>query len=126
MDLSICGEGPPGYDSISWQHERMNDSIYYKIIENEKIIGGFYLLNQGYGIYDLIRLFVESSHQNKGIGTKAINFIENISPDISILKIEVSHFRKDNQEYYERRGFIKVGIKKYTEDAYSVIYEKKI
>lgn len=32
-------DGPPGYDSVSWQAEQMQQGHYYKLLDNGKIIG---------------------------------------------------------------------------------------
>ena len=124
IDVDICGEGPPGYDSIDRQIQLIKSSIYYKIVDESMIIGGFYIYPQGSGRYDIVRLFVDPPHQGKGIGSMALKFIETLFDDLEILELEASDFREDNHTYYEHRGFCKVGKVMYSEDGFSYKYQK--
>ena len=124
IDVDICGEGPPGYDSVDRQIQLMKSTIYYKIVDKDKIIGGFYIRPQGTGRYDVVRLFIDPPYQGKGIGTMALKFIETLFDDLEILELEASGFREDNHTYYEHRGFVKVGKVMYSEDGFSYKYQK--
>jgi len=124
VDVDICGEGPPGYDSVDYQIQIMNSHIYNKIIEGDSIIGGFYILSLGNGLYEIIRLFIDTSCQGKGIGSMALQFIEKMFKDLKILELEASDFRKDNQIFYESRGYIKIGEVKYSDEGSSYKYQK--
>lgn len=124
IDVGICGEGPPGYDSVERQIELMNSHIYYKIIDNDKIIGGFYIHPIGKGHYEIIRLFIEPSYQGTGIGSMAMKYIEELFVDLEVLELEASDFREDNHKFYQNRGYIKVGEIKYGEDSLSYKYQK--
>lgn len=124
IDVAICGEGPPGYDSVDWQVELMGSHLYYKITDENTIIGGFYLSKLDSGKYELVRLFVAPSYQEMGVGTMVLKYIEEIFDDLEILELEASDFRKDNHAFYENRGFIKVAEVQYTKDSYSYKYQK--
>ena len=124
IDVDICGDGPPGYDSISRQIELMNSHIYYKIISNNILIGGFYIHPKGNGIYEIVRLFVNPSYQGKGIGSIALQHIETLFNDLRILELEASDFRMDNHIFYKNRGYLKVGEVKYSEGGSSYKYQK--
>ena len=126
VDVDICGEGPPGYDSVDYQIQIMNSHIYNKILKGDSIIGGFYILPLGNGLYDIIRLFIDISYQSKGIGSMALQFIENMFNDLEILELEASDFRKDNHIFYENRGYNKIGEVKYSDDGVSYKYHKII
>ena len=126
VDVDICGEGPPGYDSVDYQIQLMNSHIYNKVIEGDSIIGGFYILSLGNGLYDIVRLFIDTAYQGNGIGSKALYFIENMFTDIEILELEASDFRKDNHIFYENRGYVKIGEVKYSADGCSYKYQKII
>lgn len=125
IDVDICGEGPPGYDSAERQIEIMNSHIYYKILEADKIIGGFYIHHIERGLYEIVRLFIEPSYQGKGIGTKALRYVEESLSDLEILELEASDFRKDNQLFYRNRGYTKIGEIEYSKDSFSFKYQKK-
>ncbi|WP_182200971.1 GNAT family N-acetyltransferase [Paraliobacillus salinarum] len=124
IDVAICGGGPPGYDSVDRQVELMGSHLYYKITDENTIIGGFYLLYLEPGKYELVRLFVAPSYQGMGVGTKVFKYIEETFDDLEILELEASDFRKDNHTFYENRGFIKVGEVQYGKDSFSYKYRK--
>lgn len=124
IDVGICGEGPPGYDSVERQVELMNSHIYYKIVDEDKLMGGFYIHPNGKGHYEIVRLFIEPSYQGKGIGSATMKYIEGLFDDLEILELEASDFREDNHKFYENRGYIKVAEIKYTKDSFSYKYQK--
>ena len=126
VDVDICGEGPPGYDSVDYQVEIMNSHFYSKILEGDLIIGGFYVRSLGNGLYEIVRLFIDTAYQGKGIGSKALQFIETMFNDLTVLELEVSDFRKDNHIFYENRGYVKIGEVKYSDDGCSYKYQKII
>ncbi|CQR47323.1 Acetyltransferase (GNAT) family protein [Paraliobacillus sp. PM-2] len=124
IDVAICGEGPPGYDSVDRQVEIIKSHLYYKITDENTIIGGFYLSRLDSGKYELIRLFVDPAYQRMGIGTMVLNYIEETFNDLEILELQASDFRKDNHAFYEKRGFSKVGEVQYAKDSFSYKYQK--
>lgn len=125
VDVRICGEGPPGYDSIERQIEIMNSHIYYKILDDDKIVGGFYIYRINAGHYELVRIFIEPSYQGKGIGSMALRYIEESLSDLEVLELEASDFRKDNHMFYLNRGYTKIGEIKYSKNNFSYKYQKK-
>ena len=125
IDVDICGEGPPGYDSVERQIKLMESHIYYKIVDDDKLIGGFYIHTRQKGHYEIVRLFVDPTHQGKGIGCAALKHIEGLFADLEVLELEASDFRKDNHAFYENRGYVKVGEREYSEGSFSCIYQKK-
>lgn len=126
IDVDLCGEGPPGYDSVEKQIELMRRHIYYKISDENIIIGGFYICPGIKGHYDIVRLFVDTSYQGKGIGSMALKYIEELFDDARVIELEASDFRKDNHRFYENRGYVKVGEKEYSENCFSYLYQKII
>ena len=126
VDVDVCGEGPLGYNSENYQIQIMNSHIYNKILEGDLIIGGFYVRSLCNGLYEIVRLFIDTVYQGKGIGSKALDFIENMFDDLKILELEASGFRKDNHIFYENRGYIKIGEVKYSDNGYSYKYQKII
>lgn len=124
IDVKLCGEGPPGYDSIERQKKIMENHLYYKIVDDSGIIGGFYIKPKGSGHYELVRLFIEPSHQGKGIGSYALKYIEELFHNLEIIELEASDFRTDNHRFYESRGYIKVGETEYSHNSFSYNYRK--
>ena len=52
--------GPPGYASDRWQMRLMIAAEYYKIVVNDKIVGGVIVRPVAYQHYELIRIFYDS------------------------------------------------------------------
>jgi GNAT superfamily N-acetyltransferase len=94
IDVDLCGEGPPGYDSVERQIELMGNHIYYKISDENIIIGGFYICPGIKGHYDIVRLFVDTSYQGKGIGSMALKYIEELFDDMKVKELEASDLEK--------------------------------
>lgn len=125
VDVDICGEGPPGHDSAERQIELMKSDIYYKIVDEDTLIGGFYIRPEENGHYEIIRLFVDPPYQGKGIGCMTLKYIEGLFDDLEVLGLEASDFRKDNHSFYEKRGYVKVGVKEYSKGGFSYIFQKR-
>ena len=126
IDVELCGEGPPGYDSAERQIELMKSHSYYKITDEKRIIGGFYIYQKDKGCYDIVRLFIDPSYQGKGIGSMVLSYIEELFDDVKVIELEASDFRKDNHRFYENRGYTKVGKKEYSEGCFSYLYRKML
>ncbi len=123
-DAEICGDGPPGYDSPERQISLMNSHIYYKIVENDIIIGGFYIYPEDNGDYELVRLFIDPEYQNKGIGKSTLKYVEKMFSDIRKIELETPSFSMKNHVFYEKMGYLKIGEIKYGEDSFSYKYVK--
>ncbi|MDT8719749.1 GNAT family N-acetyltransferase [Clostridium sp. 19966] len=123
-DVKICGDGPPGYDSQEHQIKAINKYIYYKIVYEDIIIGGFYIRNEGNGIYELVRIFINPLYQGRGIGKKALHHIENMFEDLREILLETPSFNIKNHAFYEGMGYVKIGEIKYGEDCFSYKYRK--
>lgn len=106
-------EGPFGYDSITWfRRAELYGSRLYKIVDDEKIIGGIVLEpdTRHAKVWYLSRLWLAPEWQNRGVGTKAEAFIENAVPAARVWKLETPAYNERNQHFYEKLGFKRVGI----------------
>ena len=101
--------GPPGYDSVAWQLQVMRRGLYYKILTDDQIIGGFILFDMKHRHFNLGRIFVDPSWQNQGIGTQAIEFMEKAFPYVKRWSLDTPHWAHRNQHFYAKRGYVKVG-----------------
>ena len=52
------------------------EAPYLKILLDEEIVGGMLLILKEPGHMMLGRIFIHPDHQNKGIGTRAVEYIE--------------------------------------------------
>ncbi|MFX0122582.1 MAG: GNAT family N-acetyltransferase [Candidatus Hodarchaeota archaeon] len=104
--------GPEGYDTGEffqrWMIEE-EDSIGYKVILNEKIIGAFIVFIRDNGENVLGTMFIDPDHQNKGIGTRIWQFIEETYTDAKTWALDTPSWATRNHHFYEKKcGFVKV------------------
>lgn len=123
-DVKVCGDGPPGFDSLEAQIENMKKYTYNKIVYENIIVGGFYIKELGKGSYELIRIFIDPKYQGKGIGKTALSYIEKLFKDLNEIILETPSFNIKNHHFYEKAGYVKIGEVKYGEDCFSYKYRK--
>lgn len=102
--------GPPGYKSDRWQSKMIRIGKYYKILADTRIIGGFIVFDQGFGHFELGRIFIEPEYQNQGIGTQAIEFMEKTFPQVRRWTLGTPRWNLRTQHFYEKIGYVRVGI----------------
>lgn len=100
--------GPPGYDSLDALHKEIRENMYFKITNNDKIIGGIHVTDMGSDHYNLTRIYVEPEMQNNGIGQKAIKFIEEEFSQVVKWSLDTPSVAKGNHHLYEKMGYRKV------------------
>ena len=78
----------------------------------DELLGCVYLKRIDSQVLYFGMLVVKPLIQNKGIGKKILNHIDQLASHWGCLKITISviHTRSELISYYERRGFIKTGI----------------
>ncbi|MFX1250862.1 MAG: GNAT family N-acetyltransferase [Promethearchaeota archaeon] len=100
--------GPPGYSSTATHEYWMKSAIYYKIVyNNQYIIGGFIITIQHDVLY-LNILFIDPKFQNMGVGTKVVQFIEQIDKNIAFIKLNTPKWALQNHYFYEKLGYKRV------------------
>lgn len=122
--------GPLGYDNgefiRKWYLE--SDADAYKVVRDNKIIGGMNVFRNGSHAYFLGNMFVDPDCQDQGVGTAIWNFIESQYPDATKWATETPGFSKRNHHFYVNKcGFHVVRIdnpKDAEEESY--ILEKRI
>jgi len=120
--------GPPGYNSLNELEKSIDEDIYFKILNNGKVIGGIHVTNKGNNHYELTRIYVAPEEQNKGIGQKAINFLEEEFLDVSKWTLDTPSVSIRNHYLYEKMGYMKVNeiLLDETSSLYLYFYEKTI
>lgn len=106
---------------ISWCLERY---LLYKIMLDGEIIGTFWLdheTDDRPDHFELQDFCIIPEFQNKGYGTKVMELMEKLHPNIKIWSLQTSHFSVRNQHLYEKMGYKKIGQ---TEENF--LYEKII
>ena len=116
--------GPPGYDSVDVALRNMQESDFYKIVVDAQIIGGIIVAHMGEGHYHLDVLNVVPEYHNLGIGTRAMQFIEQTYPATK-WTLDTPTYAMRNQHFYEKCGYVKVGITEHPEITL-ISYEKRV
>ncbi len=111
-EVKLYGFGPRDYDSIEELMRIMREEIYFKILEDDIIIGGIQVRDNGEGQYWIGSIYINSASQNKGIGTKVMSLLFNEFKDWKSWYLETSYLSYRNQHFYEKMGFVKFGTTK--------------
>lgn len=116
----------PGYN-----HSRKSmtnivlNRITYKIVYNNQIIGDIIVRDNHDSTYHLGGICVIRDYENKGIGQKAIKFIESQFPNATIWTLETPADKKRNHYFYKKLGY--TIVKEYMDDSVKIVlFEKKI
>lgn len=127
-DLKRYGSLPPGIDSLTWHTSKVEKGMYYKILVDDIIVGGINLFDLGKRCFSLGAIFISPEYQNKGIGSKAMNFIEDKYNYANKWSLETPYLNTHLHRFYEKHGYKKVneiqpqkGV-----EFYLFIYEKEI
>lgn len=117
----------PGYKvPIEAMKKRIRDSFQYKIVLGARIIGNISVRAKGENRYWLGCLAVIPEFQNQGIGTKAIEFIENEFPDAISWGLDTPIQKTENCYFYEKMGFAGTRDEVHSGKVTLRIFEKKM
>src|SRR4051794_2674740 len=68
--------GPPGYDSVNVMLQKIERHDGYKITDAGQCIGGIIVFVEDQDHYHLDLIFLDPAYHNRGIGTQAMQFLE--------------------------------------------------
>lgn len=128
-EATLYGSGPPGYDSLENQMQGIKHGYCYKIVSNDRIIGGMGVYDKGNGHFRIGSIYIDLDFQNQGIGTLAMKFIGREFPRVTKWSLETPYLSYMNHHFYEKLGFVKVGATEPESDRngfYLFLYEKMI
>ena len=118
--------GPPGYDSVDNLLQKMQEDECYKIVVDGQIVGGFVVFNMGQGHLHLDVIYIDPDYHNRGIGTRAMEFIEQTYAATK-WSLNTPTYALRNQHFYEKFGYVKVGEEPEDDlDITLIIYEKRV
>ncbi|WP_019636694.1 GNAT family N-acetyltransferase [Paenibacillus fonticola] len=100
--------GPPGYDSEDWQIDMMNHGHYFKIVLDDVIVGGAIIFIDGNQIHNLGRIYIDPQYQNQGIGTQAMQEIEQKFEGARKWWLDTPCWSLRNHHFYSKCGYTKV------------------
>jgi GNAT superfamily N-acetyltransferase len=113
--LGVERGGPPGYDDGEFFHKWLlgyQESIGYKVIAGDEVIGGIIVWIFESGENWLGTIFVDPAYQDHGVGTRTWQFIEATYPDTASWTLETPSWATKNHHFYEVKcGFDKAGVK---------------
>jgi GNAT superfamily N-acetyltransferase len=114
--------GPPGYNSERWQSRMMRIGQYYRILVDGQIVGGFIVFPKEPRHYELGRIFVDPDFQNRGIGTRAFEFLWEEFPLANRWTLGTPAWNRRTRHFYQKVGFVEVG-----EDGHGgILFERRI
>jgi ribosomal protein S18 acetylase RimI-like enzyme len=99
--------GPPGYDSVEHTRTKLGQALGYKMVDSRQIMGGFVVWDMGQGRMHLDLLFIHPAYHNRGIGTRAMRFLEHTYP-ATRWTLNTPAWAIRNQHFYEKLGYVKV------------------
>ncbi|MGG5735623.1 MULTISPECIES: GNAT family N-acetyltransferase [Bacillus cereus group] len=114
---------PPGYSSVEMMKYSIEELDTYKVIMDEKVIGGIIVTISGKSYGRIDRIFVEPFLQGKGIGSRVMKLIEEKFPNIRIWDLETSSRQINNHYFYKKMGY-EIIFK--SEDEYCYVKRKKV
>lgn len=109
--LGEPGGGPPGYDDGEFFRTWLlpyEESVGYKILHGEQLIGGIivWILPEGNNILGTI--FVDPEFQDAGVGSKTWGFIEATYPETRSWRLATPTWATKNHHFYKKCGFMEV------------------
>lgn len=108
-EVNLYGFGPSNYDSLEMQRSSIENSLYYKIMNEDKIVGAMSVKDKGDGHFRVNSIYVDTDYQNKGVGSIAMNFLYREFPKVKKWTLETPYKSYRNHHFYEKMGFKKVG-----------------
>ena len=75
---------------------------YYKILADDRIIGGFIVFLKGQGCCELGRIFIDPDFQNQGIGTRAFEFIWTEFPEARRWTLGTPAWNRRTRHFYDK------------------------
>ena len=119
--------GPPGYDSVEWNIDKIRNRYlhYYKILLEDQIVGGFIVGNRGPGYQVCERIWLDPNHMRKGLGTSTFDLILGLYPDADLWALGTPEWNTRTNPFYQSIGFAQIGkTHEYSWDG--IYYEKKM
>lgn len=104
----------------------MRRGRFFKIFEEERLIGGYVLFSLEDGSVELGRAFLEPESQNRGIGGELLRHAEDAFPATSRLVLDTPAWNERTRHFYEKAGYVKVGEIDTGEGFTLFQYEKRI
>lgn len=96
------------YDVIETETVLMKKYQVYKIVHNNKIIGGFFLDNYEENKMRVEDLAIEPKYQGRGYGLQVLQMVEEVHPDVKEWSLSTLAHSSSNQQMYEKAGYVEI------------------
>lgn len=100
--------GPPGYDDVAWQVARMSRGGYFKILEEDALVGGAIVFRTGPASCEVGRIWVAPDREGRGVGGRALELLEQAFPEAVVWTLDTPSWATRNHRFYEHRGYRRV------------------
>ena len=97
--------GPPGYDSVESEIDIIHNFIAYKIMLDDEIIGGLFLIPEGDETMHFEDFVIRPSMQGRGYGYQTLCMVEKLYPNIKKWLLSTPVFSVGDQHLYEKFGY---------------------
>ena len=101
--------GPPGYDSIPWHIQMLNEGHLLQAVMDGEIVGGAILFvdKDGETLY-IGRIFIDPVHHRKGYGLSLMKMVETFYPGIRKIKLDTPLWNVRTNGFYRKLGYREV------------------
>jgi ribosomal protein S18 acetylase RimI-like enzyme len=106
-DVEVGGAqpgGPPGYRSHKFHIKMAAQKHLYAFYKDGLIAGGALLFKNGTNLY-VGRIFIDPEHFRKGLGTKLMEMIENLYPDVTSITLDTPLWNIRTNSFYQKLGY---------------------
>lgn len=113
MDFGTDGTGgPPGYDKIEWNSQRISSNFvhYYKILDDEQVVGGFISGWRREAYHVCERIFIDPDNQRTGLGLRAFSLVWDEYPEAQLWTLGTPEWNIRTKNFYEKLGFVQIGF----------------
>ncbi|MGV3465444.1 MAG: GNAT family N-acetyltransferase [Heyndrickxia sp.] len=116
----------PAVETMNSFLQRIIFSYHYTIFIHDEIAGSIDIRRISEDHFALNQLCLHPSLQNQGYGTKIMNMIEEMLPNVKIWSLKTQKDNKRNRHFYEKAGYTLTGEQRINHLLTLVEYEKRM
>lgn len=100
--------GPPGYDSLDWHVNMMNQGHLLAALEGNTVVGGaiFFFDQKDASVMYVGRIFVHPDYFHRGYGREIMRQLENLYPSISTWILDTPIWNQRTNKFYREIGYV--------------------
>ncbi|MDF2545003.1 MAG: hypothetical protein K0S47_4721 [Herbinix sp.] len=97
--------GPYGYNSVEWHQKKLDETDYYKILNEDVLAGGVYVSQISDNHYQLECIYLHPKFQGCGIGSQAMRLIEKAYPSVNKWTLDTPSWNPRTNHFYPSLGY---------------------